>query len=126
YRRNTVCGPQLPSSGGVTTQQILGMLDTVELPDIGAEPVAAIHWVVEAMRLAFADRNYYLGDPDFVDAPVAALLDPRYLARRAALISPERALADVVPGEPLPAVAWEYAASPPQRMRSTSHLSIVD
>src|SRR5690606_2736284 len=54
YRRDTVCGPQLPSSGGLTTQQILGMLATAELPDIADEPVAAIHRVAEATRLAFA------------------------------------------------------------------------
>jgi gamma-glutamyltranspeptidase/glutathione hydrolase len=102
------------------------MLDTVELPHIAVDPVAAIHWVAEASRLAFADRNYYLGDSEFVDVPVGALLDPGYLARRAALISPQRALGEVAPGEPLPAVAWEYAASPPQLRMSTSHLSIVD
>jgi gamma-glutamyltranspeptidase/glutathione hydrolase len=96
------------------------------LPDIAVQPVAAIHWVAEASRLAFADRNFYLGDPDFVDVPVAALLDPVYFRTRAALISPERAAARVAPGEPLPAAAWNYAASPPQEMVSTSHLSIVD
>ena len=66
YRSWRVCGPQLPSSGGVTTQQVLGMLSHFELPDIRKEPVQAIHLFAEANRLAFADRNLYLGDPQFV------------------------------------------------------------
>jgi gamma-glutamyltranspeptidase/glutathione hydrolase len=126
YRQWRVCGPQLPSSGGVTTQQLLGMLANVELPDIRTEPVRAIHVFAEANRLAFADRNLYLGDPSFVQAPVTALLDRHYLRARAALIDPNKALAAVTPGDPLPAAAWEYAAGSGEERPSTSHFSIVD
>jgi gamma-glutamyltranspeptidase/glutathione hydrolase len=126
YRGYRVCGPQLPSSGGVTTQQVLGILSRFELPDIRAEPVRAIHLFAEANRLAFADRNLYLGDPEFVPAPVAALLEPAYLARRAALIDPAKALQSVAPGSVLPAAAWQFAPGRASERPSTSHFSIVD
>jgi gamma-glutamyltranspeptidase/glutathione hydrolase len=126
YRTWRVCGPQLPSSGGVTTQQVLGMLSHFELPDFAAEPVRAIHLFAEANRLAFADRNLYLADPSFVAAPVAALLEPRYLRARAGLIDPAKALPTVAAGDPLPAAAWEFAPGAGAERPSTSHFSIVD
>jgi gamma-glutamyltranspeptidase/glutathione hydrolase len=126
YRSWRVCGPQLPSSGGVTTQQVLGMLSHFELPDIRTQPVLAIHLFAEANRLAFADRNLYLGDPQFVAAPVAGLLGDEYLRGRAALIDPKKAMATIVPGEVLPAAAWEYAPGTASERPSTSHFSIVD
>jgi gamma-glutamyltranspeptidase/glutathione hydrolase len=126
YRAWRVCGPQLPSSGGVTTQQVLGMLAQFDLPDVRTEPVRAIHLFAEANRLAFADRNLYLADPAFVPAPVAALLEPRYLRARAALIDPTKALPTVAAGDPLPAVAWEFAPGAGDDIPSTSHFSIVD
>ncbi len=124
YRRWTICGPQLPSSGGVTTQQILGIAAHFEL---SSRPIAeTVHIVAEASRLAFADRALYLGDPEFVDVPVGELLDPRYLAARAALISPERALRQVSAGRPGQLAAWDYAPAPVSELASTSHFSIVD
>ena len=126
YRAWRVCGPQLPSSGGVTTQQVLGILAQRALPDIRTAPAQAIHMFAEANRLAFADRNLYLGDPSFVPAPVAGLLDAGYLRARASLIDPERAMATVVPGDPLPAAAWDYAPGMASERPSTSHFSIVD
>jgi gamma-glutamyltranspeptidase/glutathione hydrolase len=126
YREWRVCGPQLPSSGGVTTQQVLGMLAQRELPDIRVETVQAIHMFAEANRLAFADRNLYLGDPQFVAAPVAGLLDAAYLRARASLIDPAKAMATVAPGDPLPAAAWDYAPGDASERPSTSHFSIVD
>jgi gamma-glutamyltranspeptidase/glutathione hydrolase len=126
YRQWRVCGPQLPSSGGVTTQEILGTLSAFELGELRDDPVTAIHLIAEASRLAFADRNLYLGDPAFVPAPVAAMLEPRYLERRAALIDYKKALPSVQAGNPAPAVAWSFAASGPSEKPSTSHFSIVD
>ncbi len=126
YREWRVCGPQLPSSGGVTTQQILGMLDHFDLHALRDRPVEAIHLFAEANRLAFADRNLYLGDPQFVDAPVAALLDPSYLRGRAALIDARKALPAVSPGNVLPAAAWEFSPGKALERPSTSHFSIAD
>ncbi len=126
YRTWRVCGPQLPSSGGVTTQQVLGILAHFDLPDIRTQPAQAIHLFAEANRLAFADRNLYLGDPVFVPAPVAAMLDVGYLRTRAALIDPGKALTTVSAGEPLPAAAWQFAPGTASERPSTSHFSIVD
>jgi gamma-glutamyltranspeptidase/glutathione hydrolase len=126
YRAWRVCGPQLPSSGGVTTQQVLGILAHFDLPDIRTQPVRAIHLFAEANRLAFADRNLYLADPKFVDAPVSSLLDAAYLRSRASLIDPDRAMATIAAGEPLPAAAWRYAQGTASERPSTSHFSIVD
>jgi len=126
YREWRVCGPQLPSSGGITIQQILGVLAHFDLAALRDEPSAVLHLYAEAARLAFADRARYLGDPDFVDVPVEALLDPAYLESRAALIDPERAMRNVEAGAPPAAAAWRYAPSAPQRMVSTSHFTIVD
>jgi gamma-glutamyltranspeptidase/glutathione hydrolase len=126
YREWRVCGPQLPSSGGIAVQQSLAMLGHFELPAIQDDPIAAIHLVTEATSLAFADRDYYLGDPDFVDVPVAGLMSPAYIAARAALIKPAAAIEDVNHGEPAGATALNYAASPQSELKSTSHFSIVD
>jgi gamma-glutamyltranspeptidase/glutathione hydrolase len=126
YRAWRVCGPQLPSSGGVTTQQVLGILAQLELPSIATNPVQAIHLFAEANRLAFADRNLYLGDPQFVAAPVAELLAPSYLRARASLIDPMKAMPTIAAGEPLPAAAWHYAPGTASERPSTSHFSIVD
>ena len=126
YRQWRVCGPRLPSSGGVTVQQILGILQAFDLPAIAADPVQSVHLIAEASRLAFADRNFYLGDPDFVAAPVAALLSGEYLRGRAALIDRRRALESVSPGSPQPDLAWNFAPGEPTEVASTSHFSIAD
>jgi gamma-glutamyltranspeptidase/glutathione hydrolase len=126
YREWRVCGPQLPSSGGVTVQQILGILAPFDLAAIDADSPQSIHLVAEASRLAFADRNFYLGDPDFVDAPVSALLERAYLDRRASLIDRSAAMRAVAPGTPANVVAWNYAPSKFSDLASTSHFSIAD
>ncbi len=124
YRAWQICGPQLPSSGGVTLQQILGITAHFEL--VPEQMATNVHIIAEASRLAFADRALYLGDPEFVDVPVRALLEPAYLAERAALIDPERALSSVSAGEPRRQAAWDYAPSPLSELASTSHLSVID
>lgn len=126
YRQWRVCGPRPPSSGGIAVQQILGILEAYDAPALTDDPVQSIHLVSEASRLAFADRNLYLGDPDFVDVPVVALLNPEYLRSRAALIDPDRALDSVLPGAPQPDIVWNFAPGKPTEVESTSHFSIVD
>lgn len=126
YRTWKVCGPQLPSSGGVTTQQILKMLSRFELAELRDDRVTSIHLISEASRLAFADRNFYLGDPGFVPAPVAGLLDQRYVDARAAAIDLKRALPTVKPGAPAGVAAWNFAPTVAAERPSTSHFSIVD
>ncbi len=121
YRAFTVCGHGPPSSGGVTLLEILGVLDAFALPGPALAP-ADLHLLAEASRLAFADRNAYLADPDFVPQPVRSLLAPDYLLQRAALIAPDRVMGTATPGLPEQrgdlGAAWE----PP----STTHLVVVD
>jgi gamma-glutamyltranspeptidase/glutathione hydrolase len=126
YRAWRICGPQLPSSGGVTTQQVLGILGAFDLAKLRDEPAQAIHLFVEANRLAFADRSLYLGDPEFVAAPVAELLAPDYLHARAALIDPKKALPKATAGVPRAGLAWDFAPGSAAERPSTSHFSIVD
>jgi len=126
YRAWKICGPQLPSSGGVTTQEILKMLSRFELAELRDDRVTSIHLIAEASRLAFADRNLYLGDPGFVPAPVAGLLEQRYVDARAAAIDLKRALPAVKPGTPAGVAAWNFASTAAAERPSTSHFSIVD
>lgn len=101
FRAHQVCGHPPPTSGGVTVLQILGLLGP---PAASPDDPAGLHRFIEASRLAWADRDRYLADPDAVSIPTQALLDPAYLAARAAEILPDQRLSEVTPGElPLPA-----------------------
>lgn len=126
YRQWTVCGAPPPSSGGIAVLQVLGMLERFDLAALGPGSAEAMHLVIEAHRLAFADREHYLGDPDFVAIPVAGLLDPEYLRRRSILISPDRALDRALPGEPQGASAGGAVVRPSASPGGTSHFTIVD
>jgi gamma-glutamyltranspeptidase/glutathione hydrolase len=125
YRRHRVCGFPPPSSGGVAVAQILGLLAHTEMPRLDPRGTDAAHWLAEAGRLAFADRNAWLADADFVPVPVRGLLDPAYLTARAQLMDRDRALANPRPGNP----PWRETRFAPQAEEfgtGTSHLSIVD
>ncbi|MCH8333656.1 gamma-glutamyltransferase [Candidatus Sumerlaeota bacterium] len=76
----------VPSSGGVVLAQILGLLDLGELEEAGFHSARQVHLVTEAERLAYADRNFWLGDPDFFDVPVAKLVSKAYIDRRRLLL----------------------------------------
>lgn len=128
-----VCGFPPPSSGHLTVMQILGMLDQrsmLEAPlDNGAPSGGWLHQFLEVSRLAFADRNRYIADPAFVDAPGDdwnTLLAPAYLAKRAALVSSEKSMGSgAEPGNPGELdVSWAVAPSQPEH--GTSHISIID
>ena len=131
YRAYTVCGMPPPSSGGIAIAQMLGMLETRDLaalaPVDGVPGVDAVHLFSEAGRLAYADRNRYAADTDFVPLPgrgVPGLIDKTYLARRAALIT-ERSMGVAPAGKPPGMeVAWglDNAIDNP----STSHMVVVD
>jgi len=125
YRAWTVCGMGPPSSGGVAVAQVLGLLERFDLAAMEPAGAEAIHLIGEAQRLAYADRDLYLADGDFVAVPVEALLDADYLAARSALIDPARAAAQVLPGE---IAGWDDAMAPDDGDHglSTSHVSIVD
>lgn len=125
YRLHRICGVGPSSSGGVTVGQVLALIEPYHLgpAPLGAEPA---HLVVEAERLAFADRALYLADPDFVSVPVAGLLDSNYLAGRRALIDPARALEQVAAGLPPNTKQGSFGQDRSHRRTGTSHISIVD
>lgn len=94
YRGYDLYGMPLPSSGGVTVFEALNILEGYDLKSLPRTQVE--HLYLEASRLAFADRDAYLADPEFVDAPVAGLLSKDYAAQRRALIDPDRAATGAV------------------------------
>ena len=123
YRGYRICGMGPPSSGATTVFAILKQLERFDLGALGSRNPTSWHLIAESMRLAYADRDKYLGDSDFVSVPVAGLTDPAYLARRSALISPDRTLALVSAGLPA-AVPSPCAVTTPER--GTSHFVAVD
>jgi len=125
YRVYWVCGMGPPSSGGVTVLQILGMLQRFDMEAEAPLSVAAAHRFAEASRLAYADRDRYLGDPDFVKMPLSGMIDPDYLDERSQLIHDDRASPDAEPGHP-PGDATIGASQHQFEPVSTSHMVIVD
>ena len=128
YRGHRICGMPLPSSGGLTVLEMLGMLEHYDLRAMEPASFWSVHFISEAGRLAYADRAMHMADPDFYAAPTW-LLDPGYLARRAQLIRPDASLGRAEAGSPpLRAGARRaaYGAYPALEFPSTSHISIVD
>lgn len=137
YRATRVCGMGPPSSGGIAVAQTLGMLETFDMASAANRPtlvnaeggkpsVQGVHLVAEAQRLAYADRNRYVADTDFVALPgqgVASMIDKNYLRARAALISTSRSLGTAQPGV--------FGSSAPlgdsvREGNGTTHVSVVD
>ncbi|WP_017430460.1 gamma-glutamyltransferase family protein [Vreelandella jeotgali] len=133
WQRWDVCGFPPPSSGHLTIMQTLGLLAHEPMAraplNNGAPGSDWLHRFIEASRLAFADRNRYIGDPAFVEAPGGdwqTLLAPAYLQKRAELISRDKSLGESVsPGQP-GELDVSLATPPRQPEYGTSHISIVD
>jgi gamma-glutamyltranspeptidase / glutathione hydrolase len=134
YRHYWVCGMGPPSAGGITVAATLGILENFDLPSQpptamdaqGGQPSPmGVHWVTEAERLAYADRNVYLADTDFVPLPggsPAALLDKTYLHRRAQLINNRTSMGQATAGvfdTPMPGINTSEG-------NGTTHLTVVD
>lgn len=127
YRQWTLCSAGPPSSGGLIVLQALGMLEHFPLADMPPDAPATVHLIAEASRLAFADRNHYVGDPEFVEVPVKQLLDRHYLRQRASLIDPVHAMKIARPGEPgQRAEMHEINPETEPEEQGTSHFSVVD
>lgn len=122
YREHILCGAQPPSSGPVAVLSILGVLENFDMKTLG-QTVEGWHAFSEASALGYADRDKYIADPDFVEVPVAAMLDKDYLKSRAALIEPETAMKDVKAGNPVDFIRGKDATpdSP-----GTSHFTVID
>jgi gamma-glutamyltranspeptidase/glutathione hydrolase len=117
YKNYAIITSPPSSSGGIALLEMLGILDGTGYEKGGPGSASAIHYAAEAMRRAYADRNEYVGDPDFVKVPIAGLLDPAYLTKLRSTIDPERATPSdqVRPGKPTGTEQME-----------TTHYSVVD
>jgi gamma-glutamyltranspeptidase/glutathione hydrolase len=130
YRGLDVYGMAASSSGGITDGEALNILGNVNLATLN--PVQALHHYLEATRLAFADRNRYIGDPRYVDVPRQQLLSASFGRQRACLIDPAKAgVSPVAPGDPFTGsrscTPPSGAAVPvPDRDHHTNHFVIAD
>ncbi|MBO0997574.1 gamma-glutamyltransferase [Bacillus sp. SD075] len=131
YRGFEVVGAASPSSGSLTVQQILELMEGFNVQKMGANSPEYLHYLTEAMHLAFADRAAYMADEDFYDVPTKGLLDEDYIKERRKLINPNRSTADVKAGDP-----WKYEGKEPTSMEmvkeeknpigQTTHFSVMD
>ena len=125
YKQFDICGMGPPSSGALTVGQIMGITEQFNLAEMGPNSPEAWQIIGDASRLAFADRGRYMADTDYVPMP-EGLLDKSYLAERAKLITPGKALDSVAPGSP----QWRFPIAQADdiaiELPSTSHISIVD
>ena len=115
YRDHTVVSMAPPSSGGIALAEILNILEAYDLRPLGLGTPDEIHLLVEATRRAFADRNFYLGDPDFVDMPVERLISDEYAEELRTGISRRRASSSDL-----------FNRVPVIEGANTTHYSIVD
>jgi gamma-glutamyltranspeptidase / glutathione hydrolase len=125
YRKLRLCSMGPPSSGGVAVLQMLGMLAQHRVDQMMPLSLEAVHYFAEAGRLAYADRERYLADPDFVNVPVQALLDPAYLHARGAQIDSRISMGTALPGDPVRFLERRGRDNAPD-LPSTTHLVAVD
>jgi len=117
------CGPW--TQGPVFLQQ-LNLLEGYDLAKLGHNSSEYIHLLAEAAKLAFADREQYYGDPDFVTVPLDALLSKEYAAERRKLIDPNHASMQLRPGKVPPTAPQERKGNPNVYIGDTTHLDVVD
>ena len=124
YRGYKICGMGPPSSGATTVLQILGMVERFDLKGLGKDSPVAWHLIGEAMRLAYADREAYLADPDFNANPVAGMTSAGYLASRSAGIAMDKSLAAYAAGAPPGAAPRTAGVS--SEAEGTTHFVAID
>ncbi len=124
YRQYKVCGMGPPSSGATTVLQMLGMIERFDMKALGKDSPVSWHLIAEAMQLAYADRESYLADPDFVGVPVAGLLDRSYVASRSAMIAADKSLPSYQAGTPPGAAPRTAAIS--SEVAGTTHFVAAD
>ena len=124
YRKYKVCSMPPPTSGGITMLMMLKMLERFDIESEHPNSPNFIHLFSEAGSLAYADRDYYIADPDFVDIPVNGMLNEDYISERSKLIKKETSLRDRKPGKPKG--YKKFSKNVDISRPSTSHLVIVD
>ncbi len=117
YKDYKIISMAPPSSGGITLQQILTMIEPYDLQKFGHNSTQAIQLIVEAERRAYADRNYFLGDPTFVKIPYKKLVNDKYLKQRMSNFSFDKAT---------PSAAVSHGEITFNESTETTHYSIVD
>ena len=117
FREFEVVSAPPPSSGGVHILQILNLLEGDDLAGMGHNTAAYLHLLAESMKLAYADRSEYLGDPDFAPVPVAELTDKAYAARQRKMIDP---------GKATPSTTIAPGSALLRESMDTTHYSIAD
>ena len=117
YKGLSVVSMPPPSSGGVHVIEILNMLEAARPTVPAVADAQSLHLFIEAMKMAYADRSEYLGDPDFVKVPVAALISKRYAADRVKEIDPQKAR---------PSSQIKPGSVAPYESDQTTHYSILD
>lgn len=125
YRAYRVCTLP-PPAGGITVLQILGILENYDLAGMGAMTLTAVHFIAEAEKLAYADRDHYVGDPDFISIPASAMLEKEYLKSRAYEIDASYTMNKAKPGTLSDEHAMRWGQNQPIDKPSTSHFTIVD
>ncbi|PKF80242.1 gamma-glutamyltransferase [Vibrio sp. vnigr-6D03] len=126
YQSYDICGMGPPSSGALTVGQILSITEKFDLKKLGANNPTSWQIISDASRLAFADRGRYMADSDYVPMPTQGLLDSGYIAERAKLITPNKALESVSAGSPPWSHAMRLADDESIELPSTSHFNVVD
>jgi gamma-glutamyltranspeptidase/glutathione hydrolase len=124
YRQWKVCGMGPPSSGGVGVLAMLKQLERFDMKGLGKDNPVAWHLFGESQRLAYADRDKWLGDPEFVSVPVQGLTDPAYIAARSAMISPGARIAKAEAG--MPKNAPPRIAAPDNEVAGTTSFAVAD
>ncbi|MFI3246326.1 MAG: gamma-glutamyltransferase [Ferrimonas sp.] len=122
YREYAICGMAPPSSGGLAVAQILGLLEPYSVASMAVNSTEFIHLYVQAARIAFADRNHYVGDPDFVSVPTQQLLSDAYLQQRQQQIPAYFDRGRAAAGQFAPSHGVDNTAELP----STTQISIAD
>ncbi len=117
YRGHKIISMPPPSSGGVALMQMLNTVENYPLNEWGWNTSSSAHLIVEAERRAYADRAYYLGDPDFVNVPVEDLVERTYLSQRMESYNPEMAT---------PSNSMKEGSIAMRESEQTTHLSVVD
>src|SRR5690606_13263290 len=125
YREYRICGMGPPSSGATTVYAILKQLERFDLGALGADSPTFWHLFAESQRLAYADRERYLADSDFVSVPAVGLMDPDYLTARGALIDPDATMSQVLAGTPRGVALTPPDGDEPVE-NGTSHFVAVD
>ena len=126
YRKHKVCGMGPPSSGGITVNQILGMIENFNVSKLGPYNPETWRIIGDASRLAFADRSIYIADDDFISVPTRELTNKTYLQNRAKNLNSLKKIENIKPGNFEDKLSQNFTDDISIELPSTSHISIVD